>query len=105
MRKKKVWRFDGYLKSHIRQIWRWSPKRRECLKASQCLLCGLRKRKLFADHIFPVIDPQKGFQGWDTYISRMFDGTLQPLCEKCHKAKSKEENKQRRLAKKRVNDS
>lgn len=84
-----------YLKSAIRKIWRWSKARRECLKAKTCAVCGT-KAKLFADHIDPVVDPQKGFQGWDVYIKRMFDGKLQAVCKPCHAKKSKEENALRR---------
>jgi 5-methylcytosine-specific restriction endonuclease McrA len=41
-----------------------------------------------------------GFTTWDDYIKRMFEGKLQPLCETCHKAKSKIENAERRATKK-----
>lgn len=97
---KKPWRPDGYIKSHLRKIWRWSPQRRECLKAVVCKKCGLPRPKLYADHILPVVDPRTGFTSWDSYIERLFLGSLQPLCEKCHKAKSKIENAERRKAKK-----
>ena len=56
--------------------------------------------KLFADHIDPVVSPREGFQGWDVYISRLFTGALQPLCEACHKEKSKSEAKERQVARK-----
>lgn len=93
---KKEWKPDAYIKSHLRKIWRWSPQRRECLKAKACINCNGRRRKLFADHIEPVVDPKTGFIDWNIYIKRLFSGGLQPLCEECHKAKSKEENRQRR---------
>lgn len=93
---KKEWKPDSYIKSHLRKIWRWSPKRRECLTAKQCFKCRNRTRKLYADHIEPVVNPAKGFEDWNTYIKRMFEGPLQPLCSACHKVKSLEENKLRR---------
>lgn len=51
------------------------------------------------DHIKPVIDPKKGFQSWDEYISRLFceEKNLQVLCKACHKIKS---NKEKEVAKK-----
>lgn len=49
------------------------------------------------DHIFPVVDPQHGFQGWDTYIDRMFceKQGLQVLCKTCHSQKTQVEKKER----------
>lgn len=47
------------------------------------------------DHINPVIDPVKGWEGWDTLIEhRMYPETSgwQHLCSTCHKAKTKLEN-------------
>lgn len=98
-KKKKVWNESPYIKSHLRKIWRWSPQRRECLRAKQCCKCRGRG-KLYADHISPVIEPAIGFVDWNTYIQRLFTGALQPLCEACHKTKSKEEAKERSLARK-----
>lgn len=97
---KKEWSPESYIKSHLRKIWRWSPARKSCLSNKQCAKCRTRFGKLYADHIDPVVDPAKGFETWDIYITRMFTGQLQPLCEKCHKAKSKEENALRRKTKK-----
>lgn len=97
---KKEWRYDGYIKSHLRKIWRWSPQRRRCLQSKACLLCGNKKEKLFADHESPVVDPHKGFEDWNVYIQRLFNGRLQAICGTCHKAKSKEENSQRRASRK-----
>lgn len=103
----KEWKPDGYIKSALRRIWRWSKKRRECLKAKVCVTCGKTKKKLFADHISPVVDPLVGFVDWNMYIDRMFNGELQSLCEKCHKAKSKEEAGVRAKARKarKLNDA
>ena len=45
------------------------------------------------DHIEPVIDPEKGFTTWDSYVERMFcevEG-FQVLCSDCHSIKTKKE--------------
>lgn len=49
------------------------------------------------DHIEPVV-PLTGFVSWDNVIERLFCSkkNLQVLCTKCHKAKTKEENKQKK---------
>ena len=90
----------AYLKSAIRKIWRWSAARRECLKAKVCVGCRAASKKLFADHIKPVVDPERGFTTWDEYIDRMFNGALQPLCKKCHAAKTARERKERAATRK-----
>lgn len=102
-KEKRPWSPNAYIKSHLRKIWRWSPSRKDCLKSKLCIQCGRKgteARRLRADHIEPVVDPLHGFQTWDIYISRMFNGKLQALCDGCHKLKSKEENAQRRAVKK-----
>lgn len=56
------------------------------------------KDKVYMDHIEPVIDPEKGWQGWDVYIERMFceeDG-YQCLCRSCHDSKTFLENQLRK---------
>lgn len=102
MKKKKVnkeWSPDGYLKAQFRRIWRWSPQRKKCLAGRNCEVCGRIAKKLFADHIQPVVDPAKGFENWQIYYERMFLGPLQRICKKCHSIKTKEENKLRRKKK------
>lgn len=56
------------------------------------------KSDVQVDHVVPVVDPEKGFQGWDVYIERMFcsPDNLQVLCSKCHEAKTKNEKKRRK---------
>lgn len=92
-----------YLVGHIRKIWRWSPRRRECLKAAKgCVICGKRAVDLQADHKDPVGPAPKSppWVGWDRYLERMFEGELQPVCVPCHKKKTKEENAERRKRRK-----
>lgn len=53
---------------------------------------------IVVDHINPVVDPKKGFQGFDVFIERLFceaDG-LQCLCKKCHSVKTEHERRERR---------
>lgn len=62
----------------------------------------VKSRKGAMDHIVPVIDPVKGFQTLDILADRMFvaiDG-WQYLCYDCHKEKSKLENIERKLNRK-----
>lgn len=71
-----------------------------------------KKNMIAADHIIPCIDPEQGFQNWDTYITRMFCGELQILCnysglrdgvKSCHAIKTAQERKEKsekRLCKK-----
>lgn len=96
---KKEWNPNAYIKSALRKIWRWSPKRRECLKAKKCKRCS-KVGDLFADHITPVVSTIYGFQDWNTYIWRLFDGELQALCADCHDEKTKQEAKERKEARK-----
>lgn len=91
-------RIHAYILHHMRLAWRYySRARKECLASDGCSSCG-REEKLFADHVDPVIDPATGFEGWDVLYRRMFGGRLQPLCEACHKAKTKAENNARAKA-------
>lgn len=67
-----------------------------------CEKCGADIQKVEVDHIIPVILPEEGFTGWDTYIKSKFvaEEDLMGLCHECHQAKTKEENKRRREVKK-----
>jgi 5-methylcytosine-specific restriction endonuclease McrA len=66
----------------------------------KCAKC----KKLFVaadvqvDHVQPVVDPKKGFVGWDVYIDRMFCEieNLQVLCEADHKIKTDQEKLERK---------
>lgn len=93
-------RIYAYVLHHLRLAWRYySQARKECLASGQCRLCK-SKEKIYADHVEPVINPAFGFEGWDVLYKRMFTGELQPLCEGCHKAKTKAENNARARARK-----
>ena len=49
--------------------------------------------KVIVDHLEPVVNPKKGWEGWDFYITRMFCRTegFQILCCDCDNIKKKEE--------------
>lgn len=100
-------KMEVYLRSSIRKVWRWtSQERKAILKAGKCIECGktgLKKGEINADHISPVVDPEIGFVDWNTYIKRMW-GTLQGLCIKCHKGKSRLETKERTKTRKAKKD-
>lgn len=105
---KRKWSLSGRLKQYIRKIFLYSPIRREVLerarmkrsklKKYKCAHCKQGTEKPKVDHIEPVVDVKKGFQGWDEYITRMFCGVenLQVLCAVCHDKKTNEERKKRR---------
>jgi len=70
----------------------------------KCSTCKVMFPRILAviDHIKPVIDPKKGWQGFEVYIKRLWCSSknLQVLCKPCHKLKSVAENAIRRLSKK-----
>ena len=88
------------------------PARNEALKSARisrglykCALCPKdkphKRDQVFIDHILPVVDPVKGFTGWDDYIERMFpeqDG-FQVICEEHHTKKTEKENSLRKKTK------
>lgn len=51
--------------------------------------------KSHMDHIIPVVDPAKGWDGWDQFITRLFcdESNFQLLCPDCHKIKSNNDRK------------
>lgn len=50
------------------------------------------------DHKEEVVHKEKGWQGWDVYIERLFCGPddLKLLCKSCHKGVSKKEMQERK---------
>lgn len=78
---------------------RWSAEKRSRVGHGQyfCESCGIieRKKNTQLDHVAPVVDPEKGFNGFDEYIDRMYPDTQwgwQRLCKPCHALKSNNEN-------------
>ena len=110
-------RFRSFVTSALRAASRRWPVKYKALKAAfagrqvnaktgklamhyKCAKC----KKLFVaadvqvDHVQPVVDPKKGFVGWDVYIDRMFCEieNLQVLCEADHKIKTDQEKLERK---------
>lgn len=65
----------------------------------KCAGCGglFPMKECKADHISPVVGPE-GFEGWDTYITRMFCpvSNFQILCGPCHDVKTAAERQERK---------
>ena len=95
MAKKKAWNVFAKLRTATRQIWMWSPGRREALlKAKQgkgwgalyhCAVCGKNQPKycMDVDHI----DPCGEFSNFEEYANwcyKLFEGELRVLCKPCH---------------------
>ena len=107
-------KFNTFIRNVLRQATRkWGPIQSAKKKANVSrgtYLCNgcqqevpytvkegrKRVQNVFVDHIEPIVDPTKGFEGFDIYIDRMFceEDNLQVLCGKCHDEKSLKERKQ-----------
>jgi hypothetical protein len=101
------WVLQQFVISGLRRMSYKTPMRADALRAARmergkykCAKCQniYGKRQICVDHIEPVLPISVGFTTWDSYIQRLFchSAGLQVLCKKCHNAKSKEENKDRR---------
>lgn len=107
---KKAWNWQKYIFAAARKTWRWSPARREVLKAAKhgefyrCNACRKYVDKVEIDHIQEVTDPTTGFTTWDSYFDRLFCpiDNLQALCPPCHKMKTQQMSKLRRESKKKL---
>lgn len=104
--------FIGFVRSLLRNgSLRWKPRNdalnaayardgvnektgRKC-KLHRCCRCSSLSPKsaMKVDHIDPVVDPAVGFQGWDSFINRLFCevDNLQVMCEECHNRKTSAE--------------
>jgi len=111
---------NAVVRGAIRRTFARAPVKQEVLKAVRkefpkhrkdgsrakkdavCYLCNVCKKyvgstKVSVDHIIPVVSPE-GFVDWNTFVDRLYCGSenLQVICDDCHKAKTKEENRLRR---------
>lgn len=89
-----------------RASYRW-PGRYQAAKRAhigrnqyKCESCNgtFTKNEIQLDHIDPVVDPERGFVGFDEWIDRMFaysDG-WSTKCKPCHQVKTQAENEIRR---------
>lgn len=110
-------RFASFIKSALRAASRRWPQKHEALKKAcvgkrlnkatgkdifhyKCAACAnlFKAADVQVDHIDPVVSVERGFEGWDVYIERMFceaDG-YQVLCKPCHSIKTANERKARK---------
>lgn len=89
---------------------RWAP-RHLCLKQARiarnryrCAACSaiVGNKDIHLDHVLPVVDPVRGFQGWDEFIARLFveaDG-FRAICKTCHAETTAHQREARKLARK-----
>ena len=95
MAKKKAWNVFGKLRTATRQIWMWSPARREALELAktgkgrtavyECAVCHkkLAKYCMDVDHIIPCGE-FSNFEQYADWCYRLFEGDLRVLCKPCH---------------------
>jgi hypothetical protein len=95
MAKKKAWNVFGKLRTATRQIWMWSPARRQALILAQigkgkgalyrCFICDktLPKYCMDVDHIIPCGE-FSNFEEYGNWCYRLFEGELRVLCKPCH---------------------
>lgn len=105
--------FAAFIKSALRRAsGRWKPKS-EVLKKARvakgaylCSECkevvpvtilndkGKRVKNIEIDHVVPVVDPEKGFESWDTFIRRLFveEEGLRALCKSCHETVTQQQH-------------
>jgi 5-methylcytosine-specific restriction endonuclease McrA len=103
-RKKEVEIMNKAKKSFIQNIlrrgsyrWftRWTAEKRTHIGRNEyyCEKCGLvgPKKSTQMDHVQAVVDPYKGFVGFDEYADRMYpddEWGWMRLCKPCHQEKS-----------------
>ena len=82
------------IRSAIRQVWHRSHVRKLCIKRAtgkdgfmRCEKCAKKVPKIHVDHTLAVGKVDGGF------IKRLFCSSkhLQALCDRCHRAKTKQE--------------
>jgi hypothetical protein len=106
-------KLKSYCVSTLRRAWLRSPARGDALRAARverglyhCAICGPdvlhRAKDVQVDHIEPAVDPNVGWQGFDSFILRLFCDVfgLQVICKTHHDAKTREERELARSRKK-----
>lgn len=90
------------LMDRCRREWHWSKEKKEAVKLAEteegyrCAQCEgiFPRKKVQVDHIIPVVDPATGWDGWDSFIDRMFCPvhSLRVLCKECHHGVTQDQN-------------
>ena len=113
----KATKAENTLRFMLRSVWdrsflKWDALRRtkQGPNAYKCEGCGtvFKLRDVHVDHIKPVIDPDKGWEGVQMFVQRLFcpSSELQVLCiDVCHAKKTETENKKRRETKRCANSA
>jgi hypothetical protein len=107
-RKRRVWDKRSIAIAALRKASRFWPARTAVLKAAsasfgqyRCEACKKPhdRKNVQVDHVEPVV-PVSGWEGFDSYVERLFCETsgLAVLCKTCHKKKTGLENIERRKA-------
>lgn len=98
---------NGFVRAALRRAsYRWPFRNIATTKARvergvyRCASCLelVRNKDKKLDHVDPVVIPEKGHEGWDKFVERLFIGLdgWQVLCAQCHSTKTKEENDRRK---------
>lgn len=84
-----------------RASFKWPPRYKAANKSKvarglyQCNICKkeVRAKDKELDHVTPVVDPILGWQGFDSYIERLYceEEGFQTLCPDCHHIKTGKE--------------
>jgi 5-methylcytosine-specific restriction endonuclease McrA len=102
---------EGWYRREMKVAWgrcspeKWKAVARAKLGVNQYRCESCKKTVIYklieVDHVHPVINPVTGYQGLAEWAKRLNcpASELQVLCDSCHKAKSKGENKVRREGK------
>lgn len=80
--------------SEAKRLARKAPNQYECAMCKELF----RDKEVQVDHRNPVIDIEKGWQGWDSFIERLFCEVdqLDVLCKTCHGVKTAHEVQMRK---------
>ena len=106
----KKFNIRSYLRGVLRKAFLQAPIKTEVLRRAKvgqsgkvflyaCATCSAitTRKECQIDHLIPVT-PLRGWDDWNGFIERMFCDTdnLQVLCKPCHRAKTLEENVERK---------
>lgn len=87
-----------------REVPRYNKDGTRAKKDAVQYLCGVCSQyasstKIAVDHRVPVIDVDKGFIDWNTFVDRVFcdASNLQVICDPCHQAKTNSERFERQF--------